>query len=100
MLTHTTHRPDTQQGGPPAWICLQIEQTYPALVKWKCKELALEAAAGSTRKDLKDLAEHGIPWQRYEISEVSSSTTRMLMTQVQQLQFELMQVQEEMAKRV
>ncbi|GKV33997.1 hypothetical protein SLEP1_g42428 [Rubroshorea leprosula] len=49
---------------------------------------------------LQDPAEHGIPWRRYELSEASSSTTRMLMTQVHRLQTKVAQVRQEMAKRV
>ncbi|GLT75175.1 hypothetical protein SLA2020_469190 [Shorea laevis] len=49
---------------------------------------------------LQDPAEHGIPWQRYDMGEASSSTIRILTTQVQQLESELTQVREEMAERV
>ncbi|GKV43375.1 hypothetical protein SLEP1_g50673 [Rubroshorea leprosula] len=49
---------------------------------------------------LQDPVKHGIPWRWYDMSDASFSTTRILTSQVQQLQFELTQVREEMAERV
>ncbi|GKV32525.1 hypothetical protein SLEP1_g41122 [Rubroshorea leprosula] len=120
LYTHTTRRPEGQEDAAPVWVCPEAEQTYtvahqkyvekhgPNKEVWPgwdpeiWKDVVVPLKKGQMRglSTLQDPAEHGIPWQRYEISEASSSTTRMLTTQVHQLQAELAQVRQEMAKRV
>ncbi|GKV30788.1 hypothetical protein SLEP1_g39564 [Rubroshorea leprosula] len=120
LYTHTTRRPEGQEDATPVWVCPEAEQTYTAAHQkyvekhgpnkevwpgWDpeiWKDVVGPPKKGQMRglSTLQDPAKHGIPWRRYEISEASSSTTRMLTTQVHQLQAELAQVREEMAERV
>ncbi|GLT92957.1 hypothetical protein SLE2022_107670 [Rubroshorea leprosula] len=101
LLTHTTRRPDALEDAPPAWVCPQAEQTYnnahqkyvekhgPNQESWPewdpliWKEVVGPPKKGQMRgmSTLQDPAEHGIPWRRYDMSDASSSTTRILTTQ-------------------
>ncbi|GLU15474.1 hypothetical protein SLE2022_319600 [Rubroshorea leprosula] len=66
-------------------------QTRPEWDPLIWKEVVGPPKKGQMRgmSTLHDPAEHGIPWRRYNMSDASSSTTRILTTQVQQLQSEL-----------
>ncbi|GKV30698.1 hypothetical protein SLEP1_g39484 [Rubroshorea leprosula] len=120
LLTHMTRRSDAPKDAPPTWICPQVEQTYndahkkyvekhgPNKDLWpQWDPLVWKEVVGPPKKGqmrgmstLQDPVEHGIPWRWYDMSEASSSTTRILTIQVQQLQSKLTQVREEMVERV